>query len=270
MASWVQRIDLQLRVHAGVGHNGIAPGARAGITLLALPSWISPSLTFEVGHYTRGDAQPLVDRLLGTQPVLPVLRDVGYTWGNAHAGIELGRRRVSFHLHAGLSFLHGRLRNVSDQLLTRVAADVLVYNASGTLLGRTAADVTAGPMAPGRVFDFEARFPAVYGVTSARFDVRGVGVSRDQAVPLPQPVDANRPAGGIAVTTLDVERPPQPFQPTIRHRPGHPPMEGESLQLGVGEDHAEDLGLLGPAVTPPFFLGGRHPVVPVGHVEPAR
>jgi hypothetical protein len=69
----------------------------------------------------------------------------------------------------------GRLRNVSDQLLTRVAADVLVYNASGTLLGRTAADVTAGPMAPGRVFDFEARFPAVYGVTSARFDVRGVG-----------------------------------------------------------------------------------------------
>jgi len=69
----------------------------------------------------------------------------------------------------------GRLRNVSDQLLTRVAVDALVYNASGTLLGRTSADVTPGPMAPDRVFDFEARFLSVYGVTTARFDVRGVG-----------------------------------------------------------------------------------------------
>jgi hypothetical protein len=116
MASWVHRVDLQLRVHAGAGHNGIAPGARAGITLLALPTWISPSLTFELGHYARGDAQPLVDRLLGAQQPLPVLREVGYTWGNAHAGVELGRRRLTFQLHAGISYVHGTLRNVTETL----------------------------------------------------------------------------------------------------------------------------------------------------------
>jgi len=74
----------------------------------------------------------------------------------------------------------GRLRNVSDQLLTRAVVDVLVYNASGTLLGRTSADLPPGPMAPDRVFEFEARLPSVYGVTSARFDVRGVGFLEDE------------------------------------------------------------------------------------------
>lgn len=69
----------------------------------------------------------------------------------------------------------GRIRNVSEQLLTRVAIQVLVYNASGTLLGRAPAEVEEGPLAPERITDFTARFPTVFGVTAARFDVRGRG-----------------------------------------------------------------------------------------------
>ena len=69
----------------------------------------------------------------------------------------------------------GRLRNVSDRLLTRVSLEVTVFNASGTLLARMPADLDPGPVAPDRVVDFEARFPSLYGVTAARFDARGQG-----------------------------------------------------------------------------------------------
>ena len=50
----------------------------------------------------------------------------------------------------------GRLRNVGQQLFTRVVMEVLVYNAAGTLLARAPAELEAGPMAPDRVFDFAA------------------------------------------------------------------------------------------------------------------
>jgi len=70
----------------------------------------------------------------------------------------------------------GRLRNVSDRLLTRVSLEVTVFNASGTLLARMPGDLDpGGPVAPDRVVDFEARFPSLYGVTAARFDARGQG-----------------------------------------------------------------------------------------------
>lgn len=82
----------------------------------------------------------------------------------------------------------GRLRNVSEQLLTRAAVDVVVYNASGTLLSRASATfLDPGPIAPDRVADFEARFAGVYGVTAARFDVRGVGFLENEPAPAPSP-----------------------------------------------------------------------------------
>lgn len=72
------------------------------------------------------------------------------------------------------TLVSGRMRNVSDELLTRVALQVAVFNASGTLLTRQAADLeTNGPVAPDRIVGFEARFDGLYDVTSVRFDTRG-------------------------------------------------------------------------------------------------
>lgn len=71
--------------------------------------------------------------------------------------------------------ISGRLRNVGDHLLTQVMLEVNVYNADGVLIGRSAAQVQPGPVAPERLVTFEARFPNVYDVTAARFSARGVG-----------------------------------------------------------------------------------------------
>lgn len=69
----------------------------------------------------------------------------------------------------------GRLRNVGDQLLTQVMLEVSVFNSSGVLIGRTPAEVEAGPVAPERVVTFEARFPNLFEVAAARFNARGTG-----------------------------------------------------------------------------------------------
>lgn len=69
----------------------------------------------------------------------------------------------------------GRIRNVGDELLTSVAMEVRAFSASGANVGRVLADITPGPVAPDRVIDFSADFPAIYGITAVKFDLRGSG-----------------------------------------------------------------------------------------------
>ncbi len=89
----------------------------------------------------------------------------------------------------------GRLRNVGDHLLTQVMLEVSVFNSSGVLIGRTPAEVEAGPLAPERVVSFEARFPNLFEVAAARFNARGVGFLEGEGVgrretEMPDEVDA--------------------------------------------------------------------------------
>lgn len=69
----------------------------------------------------------------------------------------------------------GRVRNIGDQLLTQVMLEVSVFNSSGVLIGRSAADVASGPLAPDRLATFEVRFQNLFEVAAARFNARGVG-----------------------------------------------------------------------------------------------
>src|SRR5439155_7834734 len=58
-ASIVVRPIRSLRVHAGVSHNAISLGERAGLTWVPLSWWASPTLSVEYGHYPEGNANPL-------------------------------------------------------------------------------------------------------------------------------------------------------------------------------------------------------------------
>ena len=69
----------------------------------------------------------------------------------------------------------GQIRNVGGELLTSLSMVVHAFNASGTPLGRVAAEIPPGALPADRVVDFTALFPAVYGITAIKFDLRAGG-----------------------------------------------------------------------------------------------
>jgi len=102
-----------VRLSGGVSHNGIGPGVRAGVTLIPLSSWITPTLSATYGHYFERDANPVARMLSGDGELSsPALEHVGYDYGDAHLGLELGRKRVTFYLHAGVTRVQTHARDL--------------------------------------------------------------------------------------------------------------------------------------------------------------
>ncbi|HKA88662.1 MAG TPA: hypothetical protein VKH36_06240 [Acidimicrobiia bacterium] len=123
-ASLVFRPAGWFRVHAGGGTNLIAPGVRAGVSLMPLPGM---SLNAEGGHYFRGDANGLARMLSGDGTVdVPALRDVGYDYANFHLGLELTFSWLTLYVHGGMSYLHGQVRNIGPTLNQSIGGDGMV------------------------------------------------------------------------------------------------------------------------------------------------
>jgi len=105
-ASLVYRPISRLRLHAGATHNFITTGVRAGVTLAPLRTWFSPTLNFDVGGYKEGDANPLIQMVSGDSSFHnDSFERVGYRYANAHLGLEFGRERATFYIHAGASYI---------------------------------------------------------------------------------------------------------------------------------------------------------------------
>jgi hypothetical protein len=121
-ASLVFRPLRYLDVHAGGGHNMISPGVRAGVAA-HLPTFVSPAIAAEAGHYFTADANKAVARLGLGDSDDPLLREVGYDYANLHVGVEIGRERVQFYLHAGWSVVRGKLRNVDEAVAESADAE---------------------------------------------------------------------------------------------------------------------------------------------------
>jgi hypothetical protein len=95
-----------LRVEAGGMHNLIGPGLRAGISLIPFYFWITPSLNLEVGHFFSGDATWMAHRFTSSRNIDPLFQRVGYDFGSAHLGLEIGSPSgVSFFLQVGASYV---------------------------------------------------------------------------------------------------------------------------------------------------------------------
>jgi len=114
-ASLVYRPMKWLRVTGGGTYNMISSGVRAGASLL--PFGWGPSLTVEGGHYFDGDANGLVRKFAGASyQSNAVLERVGYDYANAHLGLDLGYRRVTFFIHAGMSFIRASVHNIDQAI----------------------------------------------------------------------------------------------------------------------------------------------------------
>ncbi|MBZ4418344.1 hypothetical protein [Myxococcus sp. RHSTA-1-4] len=96
-----------VRLHLGGTHNGIRPGARAGLTLLPMRGWLTPALSLELGHAEPADARGLERRLADrTLPPSPSLERVGYNYASALLGFEVRMpRRLTFFVRGGFSVL---------------------------------------------------------------------------------------------------------------------------------------------------------------------
>ena len=103
MASVVYRPVNALRLHAGVGHNAISTGMRAGLTLVPFKTIVTPTLSVDYGHYPEGDANPIVQRFFGDEYAAEMLQNIGYDFANAHLGFAFGRKRAVFYVQGGMS-----------------------------------------------------------------------------------------------------------------------------------------------------------------------
>lgn len=125
--SIVVRPIRSIRAHAGLSHNLISLGQRAGLTWVPLSWWASPTLSVEYGRYAEGNANPLV-RAVSHDPTFSsaVLDRVGYSYANAHLGLELGRRWFTFYVHAGVSRVTGEVHNLSAETMSQSAGTTSV------------------------------------------------------------------------------------------------------------------------------------------------
>ncbi len=106
-----------LRIQVGGMHNSISPGIRAGISLVPFYYWITPSLNLEAGHYFPGDATWIARRLTPNRNLDSLFQRVGYDFGNAQLGLELGSPRGAiFFLRVGVSYLTSTGRGVQQAL----------------------------------------------------------------------------------------------------------------------------------------------------------
>jgi hypothetical protein len=96
-----------LRLFAGGSTDLFSGGIGGGATLIPLRTMASPSLTVEGGHVfaaaTHGIPQKIGIPVDGQR--------IGYDYFDAHAGLEVGaQKRVSFFLHAGISYIDMSVR----------------------------------------------------------------------------------------------------------------------------------------------------------------
>jgi hypothetical protein len=104
-----------LRLNGGVSHNLVGPGVRGGVTLVALPWWFSPTVSATYGHYFERDANEAARTVSGDDMLdSPALERFGYDYADAHLGFELGRKRATFYLHAGVTRVTGHVRNLDQ------------------------------------------------------------------------------------------------------------------------------------------------------------
>jgi hypothetical protein len=85
-----------LRLGAAGTYNGMAPGARLGVTFDPIAFAVGPTFTVEGGHSWQGRLP------VGNAPTM------SYSYANFHLGVELGNRATfRFFLRAGASWIDG-------------------------------------------------------------------------------------------------------------------------------------------------------------------
>ncbi len=104
-----------LRANGGFAYNYLGAGIRGGVTVMPVRWAVTPTLSFDLGHYFSGDFTRLVSPSTDAERAL--LSDTAYNFWSAHVGLEFGSQNgFIFYLRGGISHLSAGL---SGQNLTR-------------------------------------------------------------------------------------------------------------------------------------------------------
>jgi len=113
------------RVYGGGGSNSVSRGWRGGLSLV--PFGAGPSVSFEYGHYSDGDANGLVRHMVsGDFGGSPLLDRIGYDYMNAQAGLDFGGKHVIFFIHGGISKVWAQIHNLNQAMQTSGSTTVEV------------------------------------------------------------------------------------------------------------------------------------------------
>lgn len=95
-----------LRLHGGLTHNLGALGLRGGVSFAPFYFPLTPTLSVDVGRTFSADYRSIARKAGLDDPKFdPLLRDLTYTYANAHLGLEVGAaRRFVFFLRGGVSY----------------------------------------------------------------------------------------------------------------------------------------------------------------------
>jgi hypothetical protein len=109
-----------IRLNAAGGTNSASLGFRGGLT--AIPQWfwqIGPSFTLEAGYCRVGDVNVVLRSFFQVPSWMKdYAQQAGYTYYNAHLGLEFGRRNITGFIHAGGSYVDGTVRAPNPVLIT--------------------------------------------------------------------------------------------------------------------------------------------------------
>jgi hypothetical protein len=95
-----------LRFSLGAAYNYVGYGMRAGVAWTPVRWAVSPTLNFELGRYRDADLTFLAGTDGVPQEFEPLLESVGFWYGSAQLGFEMGSPRgLSFNVRVGLSYV---------------------------------------------------------------------------------------------------------------------------------------------------------------------
>jgi hypothetical protein len=104
-----------LRLNAGIAHDVIAFGYKAGVTVIPFHWGVVPTLGLEIGHFTDGDVNSVVT--VNDPVVRELVKQIGYDYMSADIGLEFGsQNRFVFYVRGGLTKISSSARNLNAAL----------------------------------------------------------------------------------------------------------------------------------------------------------
>ena len=106
-----------LRLNAGIAHDALAFGYQGGVTLIPFHWGVTPTLSFEAGHFGDGDINSIVTI---SDPTLKLLtRQIGYDYVSADVGLEFGsQNRFVFYVRGGITKVSASVHNLQAAIQT--------------------------------------------------------------------------------------------------------------------------------------------------------
>lgn len=113
-----------LNVNIAASHNLMSMGTRAGITFDPLHSFISPTISIEMGGFWKGKMHFIEN-----------MPEISYLYTNFHLGLDIGNKSYwKFFIHTGSSYIYSNIYSINNLLKIDNSLTISNVTISGFLL----------------------------------------------------------------------------------------------------------------------------------------